>query len=87
MTQIRTLTCILLFSHKYLLFKLHSTATTTLTGATPGAVLKAGWLSKRGFKTQSMWRKRWVVLTTDALNYYHTEKDTGECVCCVVLFV
>lgn len=47
-----------------------------LPGVTPGAVLKAGWLSKRGFKTASMWRKRWVVLTTDALNYYHTDKDT-----------
>ena len=23
-----------------------------------------------------MWRKRWVVLTPEALNYYHTDKDT-----------
>lgn len=45
-------------------------------GAVQGSVLKTGWLSKRGFKTASMWRKRWVVLTTEALNYYHTEKDT-----------
>lgn len=22
-----------------------------------------------------MWRKRWAVLTTEALSYYHTEKD------------
>jgi hypothetical protein len=38
--------------------------------------LYTGWLCKRGTKTASMWRKRWAVLTTDALNYYHTEKDT-----------
>lgn len=23
-----------------------------------------------------MWRKRWAVLTTEALSYYHTDKDT-----------
>jgi hypothetical protein len=38
--------------------------------------LLLGWLSKRGFKTTAIWRKRWAVLTTDSLSYYHTEKDT-----------
>jgi len=47
-----------------------------LPGAAPGSVLKAGWLSKRGTKTQSIWRKRWAILTTDNLSYYHSEKDT-----------
>ena len=51
-------------------------AKAAIPGATPGMVIKQGWLSKRGFKTASIWRKRWVVLTTDTLNYYHTEKDT-----------
>jgi hypothetical protein len=51
---------------------------TALTGlgASHGQVVKAGWLSKRGFTTAAMWRPRWVVLTNETLNYYRTEKDT-----------
>lgn len=35
--------------------------------------LKSGWMSKRG--EGSSWRKRWVVLTTDALMYFRNNKD------------
>eukprot|EP01038_Epipyxis_sp_PR26KG_P011898 gene11898-15921_t len=36
-------------------------------------VLKSGWLSKRG--ESSIWRKRWVVLTTDSLMYFRNQND------------
>ncbi len=39
----------------------------------PTAELKSGWLSKRG--ESSTWRKRWVVLTTEALMYFRNNKD------------
>lgn len=39
----------------------------------PNTELKSGWLSKRG--ESSLWRKRWVVLTTEALMYFRNPKD------------
>jgi hypothetical protein len=36
-------------------------------------VLKEGWLSKRG-ETKA-WRRRWVKLTADSLQYYHSPQD------------
>jgi myosin heavy subunit len=39
----------------------------------PVAELKSGWLSKRG--ESQTWRKRWVVLTTEALMYFRNNKD------------
>jgi len=35
--------------------------------------LKSGWMSKRG--ESQIWRKRWVVLTTEALMYFRNNKD------------
>jgi myosin-5 len=42
-------------------------------GAGGSAELKSGWLSKRG--ESQTWRKRWVVLTTEALMYFRNNKD------------
>lgn len=51
-----------------------ATATTTATAAAgPVVELKSGWLSKRG--ESQTWRKRWVVLTTEALMYFRNSKD------------
>jgi hypothetical protein len=43
------------------------------TGSGGSAELKSGWLSKRG--ESQIWRKRWVVLTTEALMYFRNNKD------------
>lgn len=40
-------------------------------------ILKAGFLTKEGAVRRN-WKKRWFVLTADAISYYKAEKDVGK---------
>jgi ankyrin repeat protein len=52
---------------------IHKKVTSVIEGMAPGAVVQQGWLSKQG--ESKAWRRRWVVLTTHSLMYFHNKDD------------